>query len=68
VSIAGTFNNWDPQAHPLRMGRIMACLPPRSICPRPAEYKFVINGNGAKIVLRRIRAESIWYEEQLLCV
>ena len=45
VFVAGTFNNWDPAAHPLKdnpgSGHCKATL---RIPPGRHEYKFVVNG------------------------
>ena len=45
VSVAGTFNNWDPTAHPLkngaRTGIYTATLP---LASGRHEYRFVVNG------------------------
>lgn len=47
VSVAGSFNRWDPNSHPLagpdRSGRWAATL---SLPPGHYEYLFVINGDA----------------------
>jgi 1,4-alpha-glucan branching enzyme len=45
VSVAGSFNNWDPQQHPMCdnpcEGIFAATVP---LCRGRHEYKFVVNG------------------------
>ncbi len=44
VSVAGDFNNWDPQAHPLRRGKDGIWRVTMSLKPGRYEYKFVVDG------------------------
>ena len=45
VSVAGTFNDWDPEAHPLTDRAGDGCFKRRMLLgPGRYEYKFVING------------------------
>ena len=44
VSVAGDFNNWDPQAHPLRRGKDGIWRVTASLKPGRYEYKFVVDG------------------------
>lgn len=44
VSVAGDFNNWDPQAHPLRRGKDGIWRVAVSMKPGRYEYKFVVDG------------------------
>ena len=44
VSVAGDFNNWDPQAHPLRKGKDGLWEVALRLKPGTYEYMFVVDG------------------------
>jgi hypothetical protein len=44
VSVAGDFNNWDPQAHPLRKGKEGVWKVVLRLKPGRYEYMFIVDG------------------------
>lgn len=44
VFVAGTFNNWNPEEHPLKKDKKGAWKTALSLLPGSYEYRFVVNG------------------------
>jgi len=45
VSVAGSFNNWNPKEHPMKKGRNGTWSTQLSLTPGTYEYKFVVDGS-----------------------